>query len=352
MLAPVLACAFAVPSYDASVSSFERTPVLSYLGGSSTYQQSFNPSWVQASAGTSWKAGLLVRSQNCTAAVGVDTKCNFAPCALGGACQDVITFAELLNNDNDTSTAPRFKRLEARDVVLSPRLTPTADDNRGVQDPRIAYDPKTGLYHMYYTCYNTGKGGHVPYFLCLAVSRNPTDASSWIVRKEVFPKVQGSKSGALMIRHDLGKHFLFWGAGVISVATSVNLTEWPSVGEPLIKSTAWGNPHVESGPPPLRLSDGNYVFFHNSWTGNSSCCDKFGGAGYEPAWVILSGMDPTKILARAQVPLWTPQSYKGVTWMTGQPPSLRNVGNVAFLEAAHPTDKKDEFRVYFGGSDT
>eukprot|EP01051_Picozoa_sp_SAG22_P002377 SAG22_NODE_104_length_20159_cov_5.877517_16_plen_44_part_00 len=25
--------------------------------------------------------------------------------------------------------------------------------------------------------------------------------------------------------------------------------------------------------------------------------------------------------------------------------------NVAFLEAAHPTGKVDEFRVYFGGSD-
>jgi len=39
-------------SYDATASSFEKTPVLSYLTGSSTYQQSFNPSWVQASAGT------------------------------------------------------------------------------------------------------------------------------------------------------------------------------------------------------------------------------------------------------------------------------------------------------------
>ena len=39
-------------------------------------------------------------------------------------------------------------------------------------------------------------------------------------------------------------------------------------------------------------------------------------------------------------------------WMAGTPPELVNVANVAFLEAAHPTGKTDEFRVYFGGADT
>ena len=37
--------------------------------------------------------------------------------------------------------------------------------------------------------------------------------------------------------------------------------------------------------------------------------------------------------------------------MSGAHPSLCNVANVAFLEAAHPTEEKDTFRVYFGGAD-
>ena len=73
------------------------------------------------------------------------------------------------------------------------------------------------------------------------------------------------------------------------------------------------------------------------------------GSVYQPAWVVLSGKDPTKILARAQQPLWSPARE---TWMVGVPPALCNVHNVAFLEAAHPTANKDEFRVYFGGADT
>jgi predicted GH43/DUF377 family glycosyl hydrolase len=37
--------------------------------------------------------------------------------------------------------------------------------------------------------------------------------------------------------------------------------------------------------------------------------------------------------------------------MVGEQPYTCNVQNVAFLEAAHPTDTPDEFRVYFGGAD-
>ena len=38
--------------------------------------------------------------------------------------------------------------------------------------------------------------------------------------------------------------------------------------------------------------------------------------------------------------------------MEGTEPALCNVQHVAFLEAAHPTDKPDCFRVYFGGADS
>jgi len=57
---------------------------------------------------------------------------------------------------------------------------------------------------------------------------------------------------------------------------------------------------VESGPPPLLLSNGNYIFFYNSaekgWPEDLK-------TSYHVGWVILDGQDPTKILARSEQPL-------------------------------------------------
>ena len=96
----------------------------------------------------------------------------------------------------------------------------------------------------------------------------------------------------------------------------------------------------------MKLADGNLVFFHNSWGGKG-----VPQPGYQPAWVILDGKDPTHILARAPAPLWRPDKFP---WMAGDtsPDTVCNVPQVSFLEAAHPTaDKADTFRLYYGGSD-
>ena len=91
----------------------------------------------------------------------------------------------------------------------------------------------------------------------------------------------------------------------------------------------------------MRLSNGHYLFFINSWIMPSP--------GYQPAWVITNGSDPTQILASAPKPLWSPSREP---WLAGVDPWQCNVCNVSFVEAAHPIDgRQDEFRVYFGGAD-
>lgn len=114
-----------------------------------------------------------------------------------------------------------------------------------------------------------------------------------------------------------------------------------------------------NGPPPLLLSTGDYLFLHNS----------AGPDGYHPSWAILSGADPSIVLARADEPLLSPT----LPWEEGVAPyvhtytcSLRkllmyaigcicrwtcNVQNVVFLEGAQPTEQPDVFRVFFGGAD-
>lgn len=295
------------------------------LQGSSTFGQVFNPSWIEASPGTGGKSGLLVRTQDCDARVGGGC----VACAGTGRKASVLTFSELLGTDNTTAT-PEFAPITNASVVFGPH---NGSDVRGTEDPRLAYDHTTGLYYMFYTCW--GDGGPV---LCLATTRNPTAAGSWTRHGQQFP---GShKSGALLIR-ETGPHYLISGAGQIHIAQSDNLLNW-TLGPLFISKTLWGNPNVEAGPPPMRLADGNYVFFHNSWGGRG-----VPEPGYQPAWVVLDGTDPTKILARAPHSLFTPTDEP---WMEGIPPYTCNVPQVAFLEAAHPAGD-DTYRVYFGGSD-
>lgn len=340
-------------SYDAQVIEFGATPVVSYAAGSSSFAQAFNPSWVQASVSTGGKAGLLVRAQNCAAAP--PGKC--IACSGTGRRASVIAFAELLTTDDNSSSSsppPRFATLDKSSVVLAPH---DATDNLGVEDPRISRDPATGIYHMFYTCYNSGRAKPQPAVaLCLASTRNPTTAAAGVWTRHGWVGLgPGSKSAAILfssqrrrqedagMRVDDDEHLLFWGAGEMRLSRSRDLRSWTR-GAPFLTNTTWGNPHVEAGPPPLRLSSGDFVLFHNSW--NAAFPES---PGYQPSWAILRGDDPSQIVARASRPLWSPSKAH---WMAGTAPALCNVPNVAFLEAAHATDEPDTFRVYFGGADT
>merc|ERR1711976_950114 len=119
----------------------------------------------------------------------------------------------------------------------------------------------------------------------------------------------------------------YWGAGYISHTTSSDLGAW-TPGSKFITGTLFGNPNVEAGPPPMKLSTGDYVFFFNSWSDNIADPN-----WYQPSWAILDGKDPTKIIAQSPEPLISPSEEP---WMRGLPPYQCNVANVAFLEAAHP----------------
>ena len=324
--------------YAHKVVSFDANPVMSFVDGSSSFGQVFNPSWIEASEGTGQRAGLLIRTQNCT--VQAPGKC--LGCSGVAAAASVLTFAELLDDDNPPAATPRFKHVDRGSVVFGPHdLT----DDQGTEDPRVALDAATGIYYMLYTCYNSGKTKQDKVTLCLATSTDPTSPNAWKRYGPLgFPA--GSKSGALLISEDFTEvpHFLYWGAGTISIANSTDILKWDA-GVEFISQTLWGNDKVEAGPPPMKLSTGDYVFFHNSWDG----AHWPQGVGYQPAWVVLNGSDLSQIISRAPAPLWNPDKEP---WMAGMPPYTCNVANVSFLEAAHPVaGLTDTFRVYFGGSD-
>eukprot|EP00698_Gefionella_okellyi_P004417 TRINITY_DN14077_c0_g1_i1.p1 TRINITY_DN14077_c0_g1~~TRINITY_DN14077_c0_g1_i1.p1 ORF type:complete len:363 (-),score=69.96 TRINITY_DN14077_c0_g1_i1:261-1349(-) len=321
-------------TYSVEVISFDDAPVVSFVDGNSEFQQTFNPSYVLPSTGTAGKQGLLIRTQNCSAAVG--GTCVF--CSGSSSNASVITFAEL-QSGGDSKTAPVFAPLTASSIVYDNAISGLGDMTVfGTEDPRLAYDESTGIYYLFFTCY-----GKSTVLLCQAYSKNPTDPSSWTTVGPVFPQTQGSKSGALLIR-DQPPHYLLWGDEQIRIAQSSNLTHWPDEGQVIIAPRAdhFDNGLVESGPPPLKLSTGDYLFLHNS--ANSG----FPQSGeYHASWAILSGADPSQVLARAEDPLLSPDAL----WERGVSPWTCNVPRVVFLEAAAPTELPDVFRIYFGGAD-
>jgi predicted GH43/DUF377 family glycosyl hydrolase len=316
----------ATVTYDVEVVSRSKTPTLSYVDKTSTYQQVFNPTWVQPSAGTGGKGGILVRTQNCD--VNVGDACVF--CGGSEAKASILTYSEEVSPNV-------FKALDENSVVFGPS---DAYDSWGTEDPRMQYDPKTGIYYMFYTAYN----GSAP-MLNVATTTNPTSKNSdWVKHGQVFPSLQNTKSAALLLRDD-GNHYLFWGDHDIRVTTSTDPTVWESTGSIILspRTDHFDSQLVESGPPPMRLSTGDYLFFYNSaelgWPTNTS-------TAYHVGYVILSGEDPSVVLQRSETPLLGPK----YAWEQGTSPYPCNVPNVVFLEAAHPLGD-DSFRVFFGAAD-
>ena len=244
-------------------------------------------SWVPASS-TQLRTGLLVRSQNCSAAV--NGTC--VHCSGSGEYASVITFAEALV---DTIDGVTLANITSSSVVFGPGNG--TFDNYGTEDPRLALDPATGTYYMFYTSYGSGNGAFNSVLLSVASTTDPTSATGWTRHGAVFPEVLGSKSAALLIRQT-GPHFLLWGDTVIRITNSTDPAVWPDIGEVLLapRPNSFDSQLVESGPPPLLLSTGDYLFLHNS----------AGPDGYHPSWAILSGADPSIVLARADEPLLSP----------------------------------------------
>lgn len=98
----------------------------------------------------------------------------------------------------------------------------------------------------------------------------------------VFPKNQSLKSGALIIR-DSPPHYMYyikemWFGSTIHIATSNDLMNWTQLPYDLFggRPGMFDSHLVESGPPPLKLSSGDYFFLYNGHEDSYT---------YLPGWV-------------------------------------------------------------------
>lgn len=213
----------------------------------------------------------------------------------------------------------------------------------GVEDPRLVTFGDT--YYLTYTGYNNVDGvgaDKKDAQLCLATSK---DLIHWQRQGIVFPAYKGrwnvkwTKSGAIVPEKVNGKYWMYFLGDArdkdtqMGVAYSEDLLHWTeALDHPVLISRPgfFDSQVVEPGPAPVITSDGILLIYNGA-------DDKL---VYSTGWVMFDRSDPTKVLARAAAPIFSPERK----WeKVGQVP------NVVFVEGL--VHEGNRWLFYYGGAD-
>ena len=213
----------------------------------------------------------------------------------------------------------------------------------GVEDPRLVKFGKT--FYLTYTGYNNVDGvaaDKKDAQLCMATS---TDLIHWQRQGIIFPAYKGkwnvkwTKSGAIVPEKTNGKYWMYFLGDAqgkdtqMGVAYSDDLLHWTeALDHPVLSSRAgsFDSQVVEPGPPPVVTPEGIFLIYNGA-------DDKL---VYSTGWVLFDKKDPTKVLARAEEPIFSP----GLEWeKVGQVP------NVVFVEGL--VREAQRWLFYYGGAD-
>jgi len=214
----------------------------------------------------------------------------------------------------------------------------------GTEDPRLV--EIKGTYYLTYTGYNNVDGvgpGNRDAQLCLATS---TDLIHWVRHGVILPAYRGAwnvgwtKSGAILPEKVNGKYWMYYlgdasdSAGKIGVASSDDLLHWTDALDHPVVSTRpafFDSQVAEPGPPPVMLAEGIFLIYNGADD----------NLVYSTGWVLFDKSDPTKVIARADKPMFHPVG----TWeKVGQVP------NVVFVEGL--IRRGNRWLFYYGGADT
>jgi predicted GH43/DUF377 family glycosyl hydrolase len=218
-----------------------------------------------------------------------------------------------------------------------PVLSPETDYEKdgGVEDPRLVRID--GTYYLTYTGYNKKDAQ-----LCLAISK---DLIHWERKGVILPAYKGNwnvgwtKSGAIVPEKINGKYWMYFlgttadKTDEMGLAYSADLLHWTEATKaPVLprRSGSFDSRVVEPGPPPIITKDGIVLVYNGA-------DDKL---VYRVGVAVFDLKDPTRLLSRSEVPLFTPER----TWeKNGQVP------NVVFVEGMVRRGAKVLF--YYGAAD-
>src|SRR5437667_281638 len=247
----------------------------------------------------------------------------------------------------DPIVSPRGDGFESAGT-FNPAVVKVKEDGKfvmlyRVEDPRLVKFGNT--FYLTYTGYNNVDGigaDKKDAQLCLATS---TDLVHWKRQGIVFPAYKGkwnvkwTKSGAIVPQKINGKYWMYFLADArgqdtqMGIAYSQDLLHWTeALDHPVLSSRpgSFDSQVVEPGPPPVLTSEGIFLIYNGADDKNI----------YSTGWVLFDKNDPTKILARAQEPVFSP----GPEWeKVGQVP------NVVFVEGLVRDGGRWLF--YYGGAD-
>ena len=213
----------------------------------------------------------------------------------------------------------------------------------GVEDPRLVRIGE--VFYLTYTGYNnvdahlSDKGDAQ---LCLATSN---DLVHWQRQGVLLPSYQGrwnvkwTKSGAILNEKINGKYWMYFLGDAkgqdtqMGVAYSEDLLHWTEALDHPVLSSRPGmfDAHVvEPGPPPILTSEGIFLIYNGADSHDT----------YATGWVLFDKNDPTKVIARASTPVFSPERE----WeKVGQVPS------VVFVEGM--VREKERWLFYYGAAD-
>jgi predicted GH43/DUF377 family glycosyl hydrolase len=213
----------------------------------------------------------------------------------------------------------------------------------GVEDPRLIRFG--GTYYLTYTGYNNVDGigpKSLDAQLCLATSK---DLIHWDRHGVILPAYQGrwntnwTKSGAIVPQKINGKYWMYYLGDArgpkpqAGIATSDDLLHWTDASDQPVLPARPGKFDslvVEPGPAPVITDDG-ILLTYNGADDNQV---------YKTGWALFDKNDPSKLLARADAPVFEPT----LEWeKVGQVP------NVVFVEGLVPLPGR--WLYYYGGAD-
>jgi len=249
----------------------------------------------------------------------------------------------MLYRAQDAQKTSRLARAESLDGIHFQRadavaLGPEAEYERGggVEDPRLVRID--GIYYLTYTAYD----GHDAQ-LALATS---SDLRTWERRGVILPANRGrwnvhwTKSGAILDQRVAGRYWMYYMADAAGaydqtgVAWSEDLLHWTEATDaPVLprRPGRFDSRVVEPGPPPVLTPDGVLLVYNGADD----------GLVYRTGWALFDARDPTRLLARSDTPIFTPEQ----PWeRTGQVP------NVVFVEGLVREGRRWLF--YYGAADT
>lgn len=234
-------------------------------------------------------------------------------------------------------------------ITMSRRTKPVlypANDNQkefewpgGCEDPRVAVTDK-GTYVVFYTQWNR----KIPR-LGVATSK---DLITWTKHGPIFKKAYNGKffniasksasiitklvNGKQVIAKINGKYRMYWGEAGVFTATSDDLINWkPMVDEngelkPLIspRKGFFDSDLTECGPPAI-ITDKGILLLYNGKNNPTTGDNRFQGNSYCGGQVLFDLKDPTKAIARLDVPFFRPmepfeksgQYINGTVFMEG-----------------------------------